>query len=213
MTDDAAQDGPPGSHGAGRGAAALAGPVPFAEWDTPAEQWSLPGECPVGTRRTLLLETAARVLFPIVLVFSVYLLIIGHYGPGGGFAGGLTAGLAFVLRYIAGGSTEGAEIGARIKVRPPMLVGIGLALAVLAGLAPIAFGAPVLSSAKATLMLPVIGQVDLVSSLLLDIGVYLLLIGVVLDLLRSLGSGIERDARDAGDDLEATEQPHGRSLR
>ncbi|MBW0105648.1 cation transporter [Pseudonocardia sp. KRD-291] len=154
-----------------------------------------------------MLETAARVLFPIVLVFSVYLLIVGHYGPGGGFAGGLTAGLAFVLRYIAGGGADGAEIGARIKVRPPMLVGLGLTVAVLAALIPVLFGAPVLASAKATFVLPVIGRVDLVSSLALDIGVYLLIIGVVLDLLRSLGSGIERDARAAGDDPEDVEHP------
>ena len=180
----------------------LTGPVPFAEWDIPAEQWSLPGECPVGSRRTLLLETAARVLFPIILVFSLYLLVVGHYGPGGGFAGGLTAGLAFVLRYIAGGGAEGAEIGARIRVRPPMLIGLGLTLAVLTALAPIALGAPVLSSAQATFVLPLIGKVDLVTSLVLDIGVYLLIIGVVLDLLRSLGGGIERDARAAGDDVD-----------
>jgi multicomponent Na+:H+ antiporter subunit B len=33
----------------------------------------------------------------------------------------------------------------------------------------------------------------------LDVGVYLLIIGVVLDLLRSLGGGIERDMHDAGE--------------
>ncbi|OLT14041.1 hypothetical protein BJF78_20285 [Pseudonocardia sp. CNS-139] len=56
------------------------------------------------TGRTLLLETTTRVLFPTVLVFSLYLLFVGHYGPGGGFSAGLVAGLAFVLRYVAGGS-------------------------------------------------------------------------------------------------------------
>jgi multisubunit Na+/H+ antiporter MnhB subunit len=173
--------------------------VPFADWDAPAEEWTLPGECADTAQRTLLLETAARVLFPLVLVFSVYLLIVGHYGPGGGFAGGLTAGLAFVLRYIAGGGIEGAQIGARIRIRPPVLIGLGLVLAVVTALSPIAFGAPVLASAKATFDVPLIGPVDLVTSLALDVGVYLLIIGVVLDLLRSLGSGIERDAVDAGD--------------
>ncbi len=176
--------------------------VPFADWDAPAEEWTLPGECADTTQRTLLLETAARVLFPLVLVFSVYLLIVGHYGPGGGFAGGLTAGLAFVLRYIAGGGIEGAQIGARVKIRPPVLIGLGLVLAVVAALLPIAFGRPVLASAKATFDVPLIGSVDLVTSLALDVGVYLLIIGVVLDLLRSLGSGIERDAVNAGDRTE-----------
>lgn len=176
--------------------------VPFADWDSPAEEWTLPGECVEPTHRTLLLETAARVLFPVVLVFSAYLLIVGHYGPGGGFAGGLTAGLAFVLRYIAGGGIEGAQIGSRIRIRPPVLIGLGLVLAVVAALLPVAFGYPVLASAKATFVVPVLGEVDLVTSLALDVGVYLLIIGVVLDLLRSLGSGIERDAVDAGDRVE-----------
>jgi multicomponent Na+:H+ antiporter subunit B len=170
---------------------------PFDRWDEPEGEWTLGGSCPVRTNRTLLLEGVTRFLFPTVLVFSVYLLVVGHYAPGGGFAGGLAAGLAFVLRYIAGGSTEGAEIGSRIRLRPPVLMGLGLLLATLSALAPVAFGAAVLESAMVSFDVPVLGHVDLVSSLLLDIGVYLLIIGVVLDLLRSLGSGIERDASQA----------------
>ena len=200
MTDDAGTSGRSGTpwspSAPGGGATALAEPVPFAEWDTPAEQWSLPGECPVGARRTLLLETAARVLFPIVLVFSVYLLIVGHYGPGGGFSGGLTAGLAFVLRYTAGGDVG---LGAVVTVRPPVLIGSGLTISVLTALVPLALGAPVLSSAKLEVVLPLVGSVSTQTSLLLDVGVYVLIVGVVLDLLRSLGSGIARDMRDAGE--------------
>ncbi|GAA1874569.1 hypothetical protein GCM10009836_64600 [Pseudonocardia ailaonensis] len=174
--------------------------VPFEQWDSPEGEWTLSGDCPVRTNRTLLLEGAARFLFPTVLVFSVYLLFVGHYAPGGGFPGGLVAGLAFVLRYIAGGGSEGAEIGSKLRVRPPVLMGIGLLLAVATALAPVAFGRPVLSSAKVSFDVPVLGHVDLVSSLVLDLGVYLLIIGVVLDLLRSLGSGIERDAAGDGEE-------------
>jgi multicomponent Na+:H+ antiporter subunit B len=176
---------------------------PFAQWDEPEGEWTLPGTCAVRTNRTLLLEAAARLLFPTVLVFSVYLLVVGHYAPGGGFSGGLVAGLAFVLRYIAGGSVEGAEIGSRIRLRPPALMGLGLLVATLTALAPVAFGAPVLGSAKVEFDVPVLGHVDLVSSLGLDIGVYLLIVGVVLDLLRSLGSGVEADAERAEREAEA----------
>jgi multisubunit Na+/H+ antiporter MnhB subunit len=144
-----------------------------------------------------MLEMATRALFPVILVFSLYLLLVGHYGPGGGFSGGLVASLAFVLRYLAGGSTDP---GALVPIRPPVLMGLGLTIAVGTALAPLLAGEPVLSSAKAAVPLGPLGEVEIVTSLFLDVGVYLLIVGVVLDLLRTLGSGIERDLRAAGED-------------
>jgi multicomponent Na+:H+ antiporter subunit B len=151
---------------------------------------------PEPAEPNLMLAAATRALFPTVLVFSLYLLLVGHYGPGGGFAAGLVAGLAFVLRHIAMG---GADVRATVPVRPPVIIGSGLSIAVLAALAPVAFGAPVLASAKIAADLPLLGSISVQSSLFLDIGVYVLIVGVVLDLLRSLGAGIERDMRDAGE--------------
>jgi multicomponent Na+:H+ antiporter subunit B len=165
---------------------------PFEEWDRPRQDWMLSGDCRGYRQRTLLLEMTTRALFPTVLVFSVYLLLVGHYGPGGGFAAGLVAGLAFVLRYIAGG-------GAAVRVRPPVLIGLGLTVALLTALAPTLVGAPVLATTKLALDVPLVGHVETQTSVFLDVGVYLLIVGVVLDLLRSLGAGIERDMRDAGE--------------
>lgn len=180
------------------GSARRDGPTTFDEWDRPREQWMLPGACRGPGERTLLLEVTTRVLFPIVLVFSLYLLLVGHYSTGGGFSGGLVAGLAFVLRYVAGGSTDGGG-GAGVHVRPPVLIGSGLTIALLVGLAPVAFGAPVLSSAKWAFDVPLLGHLELQTSLFLDVGVYLLIVGVVLDLLRSLGAGVARDIEEAGE--------------
>ena len=168
--------------------------MPFADWDRPHGDWMLPGGVRDGAERSLLLEVAARLLFPTMLVFSLYLLLVGHYSPGGGFSGGLVAGLAFVLRYIAGGDVG---FGARVAVRPPVVVGAGLAVAVLSALAPLAVGAQVLTSTKLAVALPLLGEVSVQTNLFLDVGVYLLIVGVVVDLLRSLGAGIERDLRDA----------------
>jgi multicomponent Na+:H+ antiporter subunit B len=165
-------------------------PPPDGDGDGPRQPWLLPGDCRRPGDRTLLLEMTTRALFPTVLVFSVYLLLVGHYGPGGGFAAGLVAGLAFVLRHIAGG---GGDIGTVVPVRPPVLVGVGLTIAVLSAVAPAAFGAPVLATVKLAADLPLLGAFSVQTSLFLDIGVYLLIVGVVLDLLRSLGRGIERD--------------------
>ncbi|MBP2370160.1 MnhB domain-containing protein [Pseudonocardia parietis] len=169
----------------------------WSRWDQPSGRWMLPGACPDTRERTLVLEAAARLLFPTVLVFSVFLLFEGHYGPGGGFSGGLVAGLAFVLRHIAGGDDN--ILASRFGIRPPVLVGAGLIIAVLTGLAPVLWGEAVLSSTKWRISFGDFGYLDIVTSLLIDVGVYLLIIGVVLDLLRSLGSGIARDAREAGE--------------
>jgi multicomponent Na+:H+ antiporter subunit B len=189
-----------GTDGAGDGTAAVPPgerePSAFESWDRPRMPWLLPGRCRNERRRTLMLEVATRALFPTILFFSVYLLCVGHYGPGGGFSAGLVAGLAFVLRSIAGGSTDP---GAVVRVRPPVLMGLGLTSAVLTALAPLLADEPVLSTAKLTLPLGPLGELDVVTSLFLDIGVYLLIVGVVLDLLRSLGAGIERDLRAAGE--------------
>ena len=171
-------------------------PAPFESWDRPRSAWFLSGHSRHHRERTLLLEMTTRALFPTVLVFSLYLLFVGHYGPGGGFAAGLVAGLAFVLRYIAGGSED---LGAAVRVRPPVLIGLGLAVALLTALAPALVGAPLLTSTKLALDVPLVGHVETQSSTFLDVGVYLLIVGVVLDLLRSLGAGIERDMRDAGE--------------
>lgn len=161
--------------------------------DRPRQPWLLSGDCRGPERRTLLLEMTTRALFPIILVFSLYLLLVGHYGPGGGFSAGLVAGLAFVLRHLAGG---GADIGAFVPVRSPVLAGLGLVVAVSAALVPVAFGGAVLETVKLSVDLPLVGPVETQTSLFLDVGVYLLIIGVVLDLLRSLGRGIERELED-----------------
>ena len=43
--------------------------------------------------------------------------------------------------------------------------------------------------------MPVLGTVHGVTSLLFDVGVYLVVIGLMLDILRSLGSGLDEDIR------------------
>ena len=48
-------------------------------------------------------------------------------------------------------------------------------------------GAPVLSSALIEVDLPVLGHVKFVTALFFDLGVYLIVVGLVLDVLRSLG--------------------------
>ncbi|MCF6736656.1 Na+/H+ antiporter subunit A [Blastococcus sp. KM273129] len=155
----------------------------------PRGQWLAASAVLAPERRSVILEVITRVLFHTILVFSLFLLFSGHNEPGGGFAGGLVAGLALVLRYLAGGRYE---LGEAAPVDPGLLLGVGLLFAGGTGVVGLALGADVLQTAILETTLPVLGDVKLVTSLFFDIGVYLIVVGLVLDILRSLGAELDR---------------------
>lgn len=138
--------------------------------------------------RSFILEVTTRLLFPAMMVLSLYFLFAGHNAPGGGFAGGLVAGLALVLRYLAGGRYE---LGESVRVDAGKILGLGLTLAAGTAVVSILLGAPALSSATMYFDLPLFGEVKFVTALIFDIGVYLLVIGLVVDVLRSLGARLD----------------------
>ncbi|MDF2584489.1 MAG: monovalent cation/H+ antiporter subunit, partial [Mycobacterium sp.] len=138
--------------------------------------------------RSLVLEVATRIIFPLIMVLSAYLFFAGHNTPGGGFAGGLTAGLALVLRYLAGGRYE---LGETLPLDAGKVLGTGLALSAGTAVTSLLLGAPVLSSAVLHLDVPLLGDIKLVTALFFDLGVYLIVVGLVLDILRSLGARVD----------------------
>ncbi|GAB2865993.1 Na+/H+ antiporter subunit A [Nocardioides pacificus] len=140
-------------------------------------------------RRSIIFEVVTRLAFHTIVVFSIYLLLVGHNLPGGGFAAGMVTGLALIVRYLAGGRYELDEAA---PIDAGRLMGVGLAVAALAGLAPLAFGGAVLQSAIVDLHIPLLGDLHLVTSVFFDVGVYLIVVGLILDLLRALGSRIDR---------------------
>ena len=111
------------------------------------------------------------------------------------------AGLALTVRYLAGGREE---LRAAAPILPGVLLGIGMFLSAGVGLAALLFGGDVLQSWILQAEIPILGDVKLVTSLFFDIGVYLVVVGLVLDVLRSLGGGldaqIERARQHEGSD-------------
>lgn len=143
--------------------------------------------------RSLVLEVTTRLIFPLIMVLSAYFFFAGHNTPGGGFAGGLTAGLALVLRYLAGGRYE---LGETLPLDAGKILGAGLALSAGTAVASLFLGAPALSSALIVLDVPVLGTVKFVTALFFDLGVYLIVVGLVLDVLRSLGARVDVEMSD-----------------
>lgn len=141
----------------------------------------------------MVFEVVTRLTFHAIVVLSVYLVFSGHNQPGGGFAGGLVAGLALVVRYLAGGRYE---FNTAVPVNAGWLLGSGLFLSAGTGLVGILLGGNVLQTAILQFDLPVLGHVKLVTSLFFDVGVYLLVVGLVVDVIRSLGAEIDRQIEE-----------------
>ncbi|MEZ7898665.1 MAG: Na+/H+ antiporter subunit A [Flaviflexus sp.] len=155
-------------------------------------------------RRSVILEVGTRLVYHTMLIGSLFLLFSGHNLPGGGFAGGLLAGIALVLRYLAGGRYE---LGAALPLHPGILMGSGLIVATLAALTPILVGGTTLQSAVFDFTLPVFGDVHFATAVIFDIGVYLVVIGLVLEILRSMGAEIDRHGEVEGLDDDGMDIP------
>ena len=48
-------------------------------------------------KNDVILQTAARILVPPIMIFGVYVILAGHLGPGGGFSGGAVIGAGLIL--------------------------------------------------------------------------------------------------------------------
>jgi multicomponent Na+:H+ antiporter subunit A len=155
--------------------------------------WILAGPTLDPRNRSILLEVVVRLIFHAVIVISLYLLFAGHNLPGGGFAGGLVAGLALVARYLAGGRYE---LGAALPLRAGSILGVGLIIAAGTAIVPLFFGAAPLTSTYWEGDIWLFGEIEFVTSTIFDIGVYLIVVGLVLDVLRSLGSEVDRQGGD-----------------
>ena len=137
---------------------------------------------------SLILSTGARAVFHTILVFSLFLLFAGHNAPGGGFIGGLVAAAALVLRFVAEGPDD---LNRFLRAGAPQLLGTGLLLATLTAVVPLLFGGSLLESSVLELAVPLIGKVKATSVLVFDAGVYLIVVGLVLGVLRTLGGELD----------------------
>lgn len=189
-------DRPGGADDAGDRPGGDSGLPPYLRTAVSRGTWlrSLP-EVP-AERRSLILETVTRLTFHTVVLFSLYLLFAGHNNVGGGFAGGLVAGLALMVRYLAGGRRE-LDMAAPLPAG--LLLGAGLFLSAGVGLVGQLAGYTPLQSTVLEWHVPVLGTVHLVTALFFDIGVYLVVVGLMLDVLRSLGGGIDRHLEAAAE--------------
>lgn len=128
-----------------------------------------------------ILSTATRYMLPLLLMFSVFLLLRGHNEPGGGFVGGLVAASAFALYAIAYDVPTARRL---LGIHPLTLIAVGLLVALASGLFGFTAGQPFMTGVWGGYVVPILGKVG--TPLLFDIGVYVVVLGVTLTIIFAL---------------------------
>jgi multicomponent Na+:H+ antiporter subunit B len=138
---------------------------------------------------SVILKTASSYLLPLLLLFSVFVLLRGHSLSGGGFVGGLIASIAFVLHAFAHGFDKAKGI---FRMNPGFLIPIGLLLCFTMGVIPMLFDDPFMTGLWMEHVIPGFGSIG--TALFFDIGVFIVVIGVTLTILFTISeSDLEQE--------------------
>ncbi|MCB0169307.1 MAG: Na+/H+ antiporter subunit B [Anaerolineae bacterium] len=130
---------------------------------------------------SVILSTAIRYMLPLMLIFSIFILLRGHHEPGGGFIGGLVAAAAFALYSFTNSLTE---VRQALRVEPRTLIGVGLLVAVSSASLSLFKGLPFMTGLWYSETLPVLGKIG--TPVIFDMGVYIVVVGVTLLIIFSL---------------------------
>lgn len=158
-------------------------PVPLRDQD---------GRLWATERHPLILSQVTRFLLPLALMVAVYLFLRGHNAPGGGFIAGLVAAVALILQYMASGIAW-SQRQWQLAFHP--LIAFGVLIATATGAGSLLLNHPFLTSTFGHVTLPVVGEFELASAMLFDLGVFLTVVGVIMLILANLGKLTRRGTR------------------
>jgi multicomponent Na+:H+ antiporter subunit B len=133
----------------------------------------------------LILRTTTSLIAFILLGFAIYLLLAGHSSPGGGFVGGLMTASALVLMNMAYGMEKMKKV---LPINFRTLIPIGLLIAVATGIGSFAFDTPFLSHTFGYFTLPILGEVELATAMIFDLGVYITVLGVTMTIILTIAN-------------------------
>lgn len=143
--------------------------------DDPASQSS--------AMHSLVLASLVSLLMPLIVLFSIFLLLHGGERPGGGFPAGLVAAAGFVLFAVAKGSGPALR---GLRIGRHLLLAIGLTLMIASGVLGLLLGEPFLTAQWATFSMPALGSIEIGTPLLFDIGIYLAVLGAAMLILLAM---------------------------
>ena len=121
-----------------------------------------------------MIATLTRLLFPLMLLVSIYIFLRGHNLPGGGFIAGLIAAVALIVQYLANGIEWTQK---RLNFKKHIFISLGLLIATMTGLVSLFLGYEFLTSSSEYFP----------SALVFDIGVFMVVVGFTVLILIQLG--------------------------
>jgi multicomponent Na+:H+ antiporter subunit B len=138
----------------------------------------------IGAHPSEVVRVVCAILSPFIAVFGIYVVVHGHYGPGGGFAGGVFIAMGAILPRL----TLEEEVAFRI-VPPstgPLAGATGMLLFLAAGTLPLLAGGAFLDYGAIEVAGMAASRVRYMGILVVEVAVGLAVFGSLLLLFDSL---------------------------
>lgn len=127
----------------------------------------------------MILKSSVKIITPLILLFSLVVMLKGHNEPGGGFIGGLLGALGWLVYRLGTGNTK-------LPANMLYVMAIGLAICCFSGLYSVVMGVPFLTGFWGPgIYIPSLGDVKLSTVTTFDFGVYIVVLGAAIRMLSS----------------------------
>lgn len=141
---------------------------------------------------TLMTRVVSRLLLAPAIVVAAAILVKGYSSVGDGFSAGVVAALGVVTQYVAFGYREADRL---LPVRlAPIGAVVGLLLALVVTFWSVLRGDPLLTHAPPPGSDVIhLGTLELITAVAFDVGVFLLVFGAVVGILRAVATARVED--------------------
>lgn len=132
----------------------------------------------------VILKTTTQVVFFMIFLFSIHIFFAGHFSPGGGFVGGLLTASALVLLLL---TYDLKTVQQLLPINYTTMTAIGLLLSLGTAATSVFLGDAFFKHYFDHFTLPLFGDTELHTAMLFDLGVYLVVVGVTMIIIQSIG--------------------------
>ena len=134
--------------------------------------------------QSIIVQTICSLLIPFIQLFALYVIIHGHYGPGGGFQGGVLLAVSVILQRLYLGKKIAHQ-----KFSPKLALAlgtIGMLIFGLSGIVPMIFGGAFLDYENLPLFWVHGAELRALGILIVEIGIGLAVFGTLVLIFDSL---------------------------